>query len=357
MQFIPQIKLFLTEALSAGQKLATLISESPVVAAAQPAIIALGVVLSAVSGYEIGHTLVLKAKGQWHPSLARPLVLLTAATALAILSMAATPYAAIAIAGVAALAFTVGAIRAHYEKGSAQNLDFQLFQDKFGAMPPKVKPQSPKEFLELDQPTQKDACNLVWHLMQSACDNGDSFAQGTFVLEGDDAQNLYDKLSSIDESYTRHSSHFKGRCNLPQKGLDFSGKDLHLPCGKRTILFGIAKSHDDKVILFIKPENWGADHGISSLIHQEGKLKHFVNHTLDFIHAQYVKIMRPGYDDQPGSAKERIPHKWKSKIHVDKFGWAALSQAEKEIFISEDLAKKAWLDDTYRTGQEVYLKI
>lgn len=357
MQILIQLNQFFSEALSAGQKLATIICKSPILEAAQPAIAALGILFAGISGYEIGHTIVLKAKGQWHPSLARPVILLTATVALAALSIVSTPYVAIAIASVAALAFITGAIRAHYEKGSAENLDFQSFQDKFGAMPPKVIPQSPKEFLKLDHPTQNDACNLVWHLMKSACDHGDSFAQGTFVLEGMEAQGLYDKLSSIKESYTRESSHFKGRCALPQKGLDFSDKNFYLPGEKRTILFGLAKSHDNKTILFIKPENWGADHRFSSLLYGEGKIKHFINHTFSFIHAQYVKILRPGYDDQPGSAKERIPHSWKSETNVNKFGWAALSLAEKDILIKKKLAKEAWKEDTYRTGQEIYLKI
>lgn len=142
----------------------------------------------------------------------------------------------------------------------------------------------------------------------------------------------------------------------PQMGLDFASNDGALPAGKRTILFGLAETHDQRQVLFIKPENWGADHRhrLGSFKSYE-KIKHFINHTLQFFHAQYVKIIRPGYDDRPGTAKERIPHNWSA---VDgKFGWAQLSKAKKGNLIKNGLANKAWMNDKYRTGREVYVKI
>ncbi len=350
---VSKFNIIFTEAVTAAKATLAAVQNYPVVVAAQPAIGVVGSLLGVISGYEIGHTSILKARGHWHPSLVRPVVLLVGALALTIIAF---PQAAITI-GVCTIAAAIfGAIKAGFEKESSGKMNFDKYQQVYGNKPDDVNLITPNQFNLLGNPTKKDVCCLMWNLTKEACDRGESFAQGTFVLEGDQARDLHDKLSRIDGAYDRNSSHFKGRIqeNAHQKGLDFgSGTDV-LPANKRTILFGLADTHDGKQVLFIKPENWGADHRISSLKNFE-KLKHFANHTLQFIHAQYVKIMRPGYDDRPGTAKERIPHKWKAAN--TKFGWASLSEMEKEALIDNESVPKAWKADTYRTGQEVYIKM
>ncbi len=348
-----KFNILFTEAVTAAKTTLASIQNSPVIIAAQPAIGVVGSLLGVVSGYEIGHTSILKARGLWHPSLVRPVVLLIGALALTII---ACPQAAITISVCTIGAAIFGAIKAGFEKGAAGNMDFEKYQQVYGNKPVDVKLITPTQFNLLENPTKKDVCGLMWNLTKEACDRGESFTEGTFVLEGDQARDIYHKLSKIDGAYDRHSSHFKGRVqeNSPQNGLDFGSDSDVLPANKRTILFGLADTHDGNLVLFIKPENWGADHRISSLRNFE-KLKHFANHTLQFIHAQYVKVMRPGYDDRPGTAKERIPHKWKAAN--TKFGWAGLSETEKRTLIDNGSIPKAWLTDTYRTGQEVYIKM
>lgn len=345
-----QVCNFFNQVINSGKVAYDTIQASPIVAAAQPAIGAVGVVLGAISGYELGRTAMLKARGLWRPSIARPVVLLTISLGMAAL---ASPYLAAAIGAVIVAAAIFGVCRGALEKQAKGPVTFKQLQEIFGSKPANVKMISPRRFANSKNPTKKQASGLIWHLTRTACRQGQSFTEGTFVLEGDDAKKLYDKLSGIEGAYERHSSHFKGRVqkNTPQMGLDFSSKDGTLPVGKRTILFGLADTNDGKQVLFIKPENWGAD---KRIFKSPQKFKHFVNHTTQFLHAQYVKIMRPGYDDRPGTAKERIPHKWSG---TDKFGWSSLSKAQKQTLIAQGLAKKAWKNDTYRTGREVYIKI
>lgn len=322
------------------------IYESPAFLAAQPAIGVLGATLGGISGYELGRTTVLKARGLWHPKMMRPIVVLAATVALAALSV---PYVALSITIATVAAAVFGAIKGIFEKEVKGLLNFKDYQKNYGVKPLHINSTSPQDFLKIASPTLDDACGLLWGLTKEACKRGESFTEGTFVLEGDQAKEIYEKLRSIDGSYRRHSSHFTGRgTKNPQMGLDFS-KESKLPADKRTILFGIAKTDDDHEILFIKPENWGADNRIFKSLQ---KANHFFNHTLQFFHAQYVKIMRPGYDDRPGTAKERIPHEWSVP---SKFGWASLTDDQKQNLIDRHLAKEEWLNDRYRTGREVYI--
>lgn len=318
---------------------------------AQPVLAMFGVIFGVISGYEIGHTTVLKARGFWHANLYKPAIYLTAALGLAVLS-ASSLAAVLAVATISSVA--LGALNAIFENGSVGKLDFDAFQKIYGNKPAEISLISPNEFSKIAKPTQKEAGGLVWYLTKVTCERGESFTEGNFVLEGKKAEYIYDQLSQIDGTYTRISSHFKGRIpkNIPQCGLDFKGGAL--PVGKRTILFGLANTHDGKKVLFIKPEYWGADHRIRALMHPE-KLKHFINHSLHFLHSLYVKFMRPGYDDRPGTAKERIPHSWKN-IHSI-YGWAELSNQERQALIDQGLASQSWIYDCYRTGQESYTKI
>lgn len=343
----------LLETYSAGKEYLKAMHANPKVIAAQPAIAILGVAFGAISGYEIGHTAVLKARGLWHPGLARPGALLTASL---VSSIFCAPYMAVAIVVVTLASAIFGACRAYFEKSVSKELNFDTLQETFGAVPDGIDLISPHEFSKLANPTQRQVCGLIWHLTKTACDRGEGFTEGTFVLDGPHSEMIYSQLSALENSYSRHSSHFKGRTSKeqPQMGLDFASKDGVLPVGKRTILFGLAETHDHKRVLFIKPENWGADHRFQSFKNFE-KIKHFIHHTLQFFHAQYVKAMRPGYDDRPGTAKERIPHNWvKAK---GKFGWGELSKAQKKHLIKNNLAKPYWINDKYRTGREVYIEI
>lgn len=333
------------EGFSIAENAYLTIQSNPTVLAAQPVIGALGVILGAISGYEIGHTAILRARGLWSPSLTRPVILLTAAVALGI---CATPYVAAAIATAIIGAALLGAFSACFEKKAPVNLSFNEYVQTYGGCTSSVTLISPEEFLNIENPTQKDVSGMVWGMMKNACEKGEGFTEGTFVLEGEQAQAIYDKLNGIKGAYSRASSHYKGRCDKSM-GLDFSNEFI-LPASKRTILFGLADTHDNKKTLFIKPENWGADLHINSL----DKLEHCVHHTVEFVFAQYVKIIRPGYDDVPGTAKERIPHKWSAN---SKFGWAALTEKEKQSLVDRVLAKEEWKQDAYRTGREVYIRL
>lgn len=321
------------------------IHSSPTVQAAQPVIGALGVILGAISGYGIGHTAVLRAKGLWSPSLTCPVILLTAAIALGICS---TPYVAAAIAIAIIGAALLGAFSACFEKKTPVGLSFEEYQKAIGPIPKNIELIDPDQFLAIENPAQHDVSGLVWALMKRTCERGEGFTEGTFVLEGDKSQAIYDKIRGINGTYSRLSSHYVGRCDKSM-GLDFPHESI-LPASKRTILFGLADTHDSKKTLFIKPENWGADHHIDSF----DKVNHFIHHSIEFVFAQYVKIIRPGYDDLPGTAKERIPHSWSANT---KFGWANLTDEEMQHLVDQDLAKKEWKQDTYRTGREVYIRL
>jgi hypothetical protein len=343
-------KMF-AEIVSHGKEAYGAVHSNAIVGTAQPIIAALGALCAVISGYEIGHTAVLKGRGLWHPSLQRPVLLLTTAVPLAILS---TPQVAAAMATAICVAALLGASRALFEMPRIHPFhDFESFQETYGGMPAGIELVEPSEFLQIAQPTEKDVSGLIWQLTKTACESGDAFTEGCFVVESKQAQEIYTKLQSMEAAYSRRSSHFKGRGdkNHPQMGLDFSAAAA-LPASKRTILFGLAKTDDDQHVLFIKPENWGADHHLKSLKDTQ-KLTHFINHSLQFIHAQYVKIMRPGYDDRPGTAKERIPHNWKQV--QNHYGWAGLSSDDKIQLIVDGLAKAEWLKDRYRTGREVYI--
>lgn len=267
--------------------------------------------------------------------LVRPVVLLAGAIALAILCpQAALPIAVCTVAGAA-----LGGIKASFEKPSPENMDFEQFQKTYGAKPNDVAFISPDNFDAAAG--KKDVEGLLWYMMREACERGEAFTEGTFVIERS-AREIYNILATVDGAYEKISSHYKGRITegTRQRGLDF---ETPLLADKRTILFGLTDTHNGNQTLFIKPENWGADHSIKNV----GKLKHLVNHTIQFIHAQYVKIMRPGYDDQPNTAKERIPHAWGN---VSEFGWAKLTAKQKADLIHQGLASEAWGQDTYRTG-------
>lgn len=351
LEFQEMAKEVLYGAINYGSEAYQLVQSNPTVIAAQPAIGAVGSVLGGIAGYEIGHSLALKERGLWHASLSRPLLLLVGTIALAVLG---GPQAALAIGATTVGTFVLGLFKAQFDKPSVDGMTFKELQENYGVKPDNINLVEPKDFLNIQNPTREEVSGLVWSLTKTACDNGDSFERGTFVLEGVEVEDLYNKLQNVDGSYTRPSSHFKGRIadGKDQMGIDFNGDDEKLPVGKRTILFGLADTHDKKKVLFIKPESWGADHNISSW----SKARHFINHSLEFVHAQYVKAMRPGYDDRPGSAKERIPHSWKNEAKTA-FGWAQLSDKQKQNLVDSNLAKDSWLNDTYRTGREAYIKI
>jgi len=323
------VSYFTCQSLKVIETLST-IAQNPLVSSiALPIFGTLGVASGIISGYEIGQTLVLRARGQWNPSLARPAALLVTAIAIAIFS---PPVVATSIAIAILGAFILGAC-----KGYLKDEKRDLAQKQTGI--------TPANFVAIKNPPSDHAAHLIWGLMAIADGKGESFSEGSFVLEGNSARTIFDQLMTIPKVYSRRSSHFPGQCDK-QYGLDFT---TCLPANKRTILFGMVNTHDGQQVLFIKPENWGANHQ---------DLKHFANHTFDFIHAQYVKRLRPGYDDRPGTAKERIPHEWRQEIStINHFGWSQLSTEQKESLISKGLAKETWKDDTYRTGREVYIKL
>lgn len=114
---------FFSEVISSGKLIYETIHNDPAVQTAQPAIGALGVVLGAISGYQIGQVIVLKARGLQHPSLLRPASFLTATVALLVFSTASVA-AAIAASTLAAAIF--GACRAGFEKQEQRPLNSDL---------------------------------------------------------------------------------------------------------------------------------------------------------------------------------------------------------------------------------------
>lgn len=256
---------------------------------------------------------------------------------------------AVAVIGFALLGATI----ACFDKRPVdltQLMTLEQYENAIGADPGDVHPMSEDEFLSIDAPTPQDVSGMVWGFMRTVCERGEAFTEGTFVFEGENGQAIYDKLLSINGVYERESSHYKDRIQVSM-GLDVPDEYM-MPANKRTILFGLADTQDGHKTFFIKPENYGAD--LRGSFDSWDKAAHCFHHTREFIFAQYVKIMRPGYDDLPGTAKERIPHEW-SVGSI--FGWGSLTDEQKQDLVDRGLAKNEWLQDPYRTGREVYIKL
>jgi hypothetical protein len=142
---------------------------------------------------------------------------------------------------------------------------------------------------------------LTWVLMDAAISKKMGFREGTFVLE-DPNNHIYTYLQGCD-SYERSSSHYVGRSVGKHRGADVIACANLMPAGKRTLLFGQVVGHPKKEAatsqLFIKPENFSADHS---------KGYDFFMHGWEFVNAQWNKIAHPGSDDLSYMRKERVPH-------------------------------------------------
>ncbi|MBA2369487.1 MAG: hypothetical protein H0V82_10760 [Candidatus Protochlamydia sp.] len=142
---------------------------------------------------------------------------------------------------------------------------------------------------------EKETTALTWALMNVAIKKGDGFQQGTFVLN-DPSNSIYSFLSTHPNHYSRPSSHYAGRSPKMQEGIDVFNQPL--PAGKRTLLFSQVEQMDGSKVLFLKPENYSADHK---------QIYDFTMHGYEFLAAQKNKVFYPGSDDLPNMRKERVP--------------------------------------------------
>ncbi|MGZ3732140.1 MAG: hypothetical protein ACXU9U_00145, partial [Parachlamydiaceae bacterium] len=140
------VSYFTCPSLKVIETLST-IAQNPLVSSiALPVFGTLGAVSGIISGYEIGQTVVLRARSQWNPSLARPAALLVSSVAIAIFS---PPVIATSIAVAILGAFILGACRGYLknEKGDPT-------QKQSGI--------APANFLEIENPSLDDVAQLLW---------------------------------------------------------------------------------------------------------------------------------------------------------------------------------------------------
>jgi hypothetical protein len=147
---------------------------------------------------------------------------------------------------------------------------------------------------------------IVWALMSHALIKSQGFREGTFVIDDPDRLIFhfllhYKNVSIISDKtwtevpvcYERPSSHWAGRYEK-QYGIDSEVMNIF---GKRTLLLGEIyrdASRTGDPLLFIKPENFSWRFT-------------FYEHNIEFVEAQWNKVMHPGSDDQADMRKERVP--------------------------------------------------
>jgi hypothetical protein len=141
----------------------------------------------------------------------------------------------------------------------------------------------------------EQATSITWALMNEAISKGDGYREGSFVI--DDPQGLlYNFLHSHPNKYDRLSSHFAKRSPKMHEGIDIF--DCPMPAQKRTLLFTQVDQMDGSKVLFLKPENYSADH------HNKYDT---MMHGYEFFLSKKNKIFYPGSDDLPSMRKERVP--------------------------------------------------
>lgn len=162
------------------------------------------------------------------------------------------------------------------------------------------------------KPSQNEAeevelAQISWFLLSLALKKKEGFLEGTFVLE-DPENKLYNFLCACPSIHSRPSSHFEGRLE-GNKGVNILKQTVPMPSEKRTLLFERVKTLSDagQVVdgyLFIKPENWTADHNVGK---NPAVAIDFPAHGAEFVAARKVKMLEPGADDKENMRKERIP--------------------------------------------------
>lgn len=158
---------------------------------------------------------------------------------------------------------------------------------------------------------------LTWFLMHIALKKGQGHEEGAFVIE-DAGDLLYNFLMNAKATGERPSSHFVGRspawsgvAKVVMASSAHMGIDIlngRLPTHKRHLLFGKADSPQFIVtnnqppaqILFLKLESF-------SPYATTGYGYDFAMHGFELCAAQFNKKFKPGSDDLPEMAKERIP--------------------------------------------------
>lgn len=164
---------------------------------------------------------------------------------------------------------------------------------------------------------EEGIASLMWFLMQLALNKGQGHEEGAFVIE-DHEDKLYHFLLKTKLTGDRPSSHFVGRSepwgglsNVLMSSSRHQGIDILnglLPASKRHILFGKVDSPKfltgegapPAQVLFIKLESF-------SPYTTTGYGYDMTMHGAELCIAQYNKKFKPGSDDLPEMAKERIP--------------------------------------------------
>ncbi|CRX37712.1 hypothetical protein [Estrella lausannensis] len=173
---------------------------------------------------------------------------------------------------------------------------------------------SPEEYQE---GAEQAITALTWFLMHIALKKGQGHEEGAFVIE-DEGDLLYSFLMNAKAVGDRPSSHFIGRspkwngvakvvmASSAHQGIDILNGLL--PTHKRHILFGkvdspqflIGNSQPPVQVLFLKLESF-------SPYATTGYGYDFAMHGIELCAAQFNKKFKPGSDDLPEMAKERIP--------------------------------------------------
>lgn len=155
---------------------------------------------------------------------------------------------------------------------------------------PKTDPNAPENI----PAGQRDAFlpSFMRYLMSMAENKGQGFIKGMIVFEDKDHR-IADFFKSSTETYTRLSSHWKGRrVEKEVYGMDSE----ELPGGLRTAHFGqlTVKGEDGKQWSFIKPELWGTKTWV-----------HWFGHAIAYIYTRPAEIL--GRESKDCHRRERLP--------------------------------------------------
>ncbi|MCX5924798.1 MAG: hypothetical protein NT124_00665 [Candidatus Dependentiae bacterium] len=145
--------------------------------------------------------------------------------------------------------------------------------------------------------TEENLRAIIWSLFAIAAQKGQSFDEGTFVIE-DQNNYLYRWLATFPGAKQRLATHFQEYPGITYYGLNIK----NLPHNHTTLLCGsFTHNANNKQYVFIKPElhgveEWGewASHGVG--LFQSKARKHIPGAQALF-----------GSDDQEGWRKERVP--------------------------------------------------
>eukprot|EP00931_Biecheleriopsis_adriatica_P045135 TRINITY_DN25869_c0_g1_i2.p1 TRINITY_DN25869_c0_g1~~TRINITY_DN25869_c0_g1_i2.p1 ORF type:complete len:598 (+),score=141.28 TRINITY_DN25869_c0_g1_i2:83-1876(+) len=150
--------------------------------------------------------------------------------------------------------------------------------------------------------------SLVWALMQQALRQSKGFEQGTFVVHGPGAEEVFFAL--LPHTYDRNSSHFAKTViwltvqARASRGSSHVGLDVHangkndLPAGKQHVVLGRIRQHDGSVAVYMKPEDHGFD--LSA-----GKMGEAALHAVSYITSQVQRKFGDRREHDEGVLKRK----------------------------------------------------